>query len=314
MRVGFVLLLVCIGGGCTDAKGVDETVRTRPGGLLEVYLDRGYGLRPDPGTLVVQSHAADEVRVVGEASEWGASGVRFRIDDQEESVRVTGGVGGPVSWLFGGPRIDVRIWVPREYAVDVRCTAGGVRLEDTRGSLRVRTAGDVEIARGVGEVRVRTDGDVRITEIEGEVDVRSDAGAIEVSWIRGDAELRTGSGEIEASHVQGTLVARSGRGALDVHDHAGPIEAVTERGEVYVSFVGDPEGRIETSRGPVEVLLPERARAQLDAISRRGRVEIDGGFRIPGTQAEDRVTGPLNGGGAALRLFTARGTVSVRPR
>lgn len=314
MRVGIVLLLVCLGGGCTDAKGLDERVRATPGGLLEVYLDRGHGLRPDPGTLVVQSHAADEVRVVGEASEWGASDVRFDVDEQGDSVRVSGGVGGPVSWLFGGPRIDVRIWVPREYAIDVRCTAGEVRLEDTRGSVRVRTAGDVEIARADGDVRVRSEGDVRVTEVKGDVDVRIDAGSIRASWIEGDAELRTARGEIEASHVKGVLVARSGRGGLDVHDHAGPIEAVTERGGVYVSFVDDPQGRIETSRGPVEVLLPERAGAQLDAISRRGRVEIDGGFRIPGEQSEDRVTGPLNGGGAALRLFTARGTVSVRPR
>lgn len=314
MRIGVAALLVCTCLGCTDARDVDERVDAAPGGLLEVDLDRGDGLRLDPGALVIQSHAANEVRVVSEASEWGASGVRFRIDRQGDTVRVIGRVGGAASWMFGGPRIEVRIWVPREYAVDVRSTAGDVRLEDTTGALRVRTLGEVEIARSEGDVRVRSEGDVRISEVVGDVDVRLEAGGIEAHWIEGDVELRTGGGEIEASHVLGRLVARSARGSLDVRDLDGPIEAVTERGGVYASFVGDPQGRIETSRGSLEVLLREDAGAQLDAISRRGSVELGDGLRVPGEQTEDRVTGPLNGGGSPLRLFTARGTVNLRPR
>lgn len=315
MRVGAVVLLACLAAaGCADARDVDERVEAQPGGLLEVDLDRGDGLRLDPGTLVVQSHAANEVRVTGEAHEWGASAVRFRIDRQGDAVRVQCRVRGPTSWMFGGPRVEVRIWVPREYSVDVRSTAGAVRLEDTTGALRVRTLGEVEIARAEGPVRVRSDGDVRIAEVVGDVDVRIDEGDIEARFIQGDVELRTGRGEIEVSHVQGMLVARTARGSLDLRDLAGPVEAVTERGGVYASFVDDPEGRIETSRGSVEVLLPDRARAQLEAISRRGGVELYDGFRVPGEQAPDRVAGPLNGGGSPLRLFTARGSVHVRPR
>jgi hypothetical protein len=314
MRVGVAALFVSLCMGCADARDVDERVKVAPGGLLEVDLDRGDGLRLDPGELVIQSHAANEVWVVSEATEWGASGVEFRIDRQADAVRVVGRVGGAASWMFGGPRIDVRIWVPRDFAVDVRSTAGPVRLEDTTGAVRVRTLGDVEIARAEGDVRIRSDGDVRITEVVGDVDVRLGEGGIEARWIQGAVELRTGNGEIEAAHVQGRLVARTARGSLDVRELSGPVEVVTERGGIYASFVEDPEGRIETSRGSVEVLLPEQARAQLDAISRRGSVEIDNGFRVPGEQSEDRVTGPLNGGGSPLRLFTARGSVYVRPR
>ena len=314
MRIGIAALLVCLLGGCADAYDLDERVEVEPGGLLELDLDRGDGLRLDPGTLVVQSHAANEVRVVSEATEWGASGVRFQVDRQGDTVRVLGRVVGATSWMFGGPRVEVRVFVPRKYSVDVRSTSGPVRLEDTIGDVRVRTLGDVEIARAEGDLRVRSEGDVRITEVVGDVDVRIDTGTIEASWIQGDMELRTGSGEIEVAHVEGRLVARSGGGALDLRDLSGPIEAVTESGAIYASFEGDPEGRIETSRGSLEVLIEEHAGAQLDAIARRGSVEIDNGFHVPGEQSEDRVTGPLNGGGAPLRLFTARGSVHVRPR
>ena len=61
----------------------------------------------------------------------------------------------------------------------------------------------------------------------------------------------------------------------------GPVDAVSERGSLYASFVADPAGRLETSRGSVEVLLPVRARAQLEAVSRRGGVEIDPDFSPP---------------------------------
>lgn len=314
MRLGVLVLAAALCGACSDARQIEERVAASPGGLLEVDLDRGDGLRLDPGSLVIRTHAAHEVRVESEASEWGASGVHLRVDGHGDTVRVIARVAGATSWMFGGPRVELHVWIPREFSVDVRSSSGDVRLEDAIGTVRVRTSGDVEVARIEGSLRVRADGDVRVSEVTGDVDVRLDEGAIEASRIGGHAELRSGWGDIEASHVRGTLVARTSRGSLDVRELAGPVEAVTERGGVYASFRDAPQGRIETSRGSLEVLLPETSRVSLDAITRRGRVELANGFRVPGEQAEDRVTGPVNGGGAALRLFTARGDVAVRPR
>jgi hypothetical protein len=64
----------------------------------------------------------------------------------------------------------------------------------------------------------------------------------------------------------------------------------------------------------VEVELPAGAGAQLEAVSSRGSVSLAPGFGVPGQQSEDRIDGPLNGGGRSLRLYTARGNVNVRPR
>ena len=47
-------------------------------------LDFGEGLRPDPGSLEVLSHAASEVRVIARASGWGASEVRYQLDSTYE--------------------------------------------------------------------------------------------------------------------------------------------------------------------------------------------------------------------------------------
>lgn len=313
-----VLLAVHLFGcliGCSGDEALDERVPAEPGGRLEVDLDRGLGLRPDPGTLVVQTHDVNEVRIVADASEWGASSVHFRVDRGGDTVRVLGRVGGALSWMFGGPRIEVRIWVPRETAIDVRSSGGGVRIEDVIGDVRARSDdGPIEIIRAEGEVRVRTSGDVRLVEVDGNVDVRLEEGDIDATRIRGNVALRTGAGEIEVDHLDGELVARSDRGGIEVRELSGSLEAITERGSVFVSFEGPPAGRLETARGSVEVSMPRSAGAELEAVSSGGRVALGPGLSVPGTQAEDRVEGRINGGGEALRLFTANGDVNVRPR
>jgi hypothetical protein len=316
MRIAVAALLIALPWlGCLAGEDSEERVPVARGGLLEVDLDRGVGLRPDEGSLVVHSHDADEVRVVVEATEWGASGVRFRVDRQGDTVRVIGRVGGAASWLFGGPRVEVRIWVPREFSLDVRTTSGDLRIADATGRVRARTDdGNVEVARVEGEVRLRAIGDVRVTEVVGDVDVRIGEGDIEASFIEGDVELRTGGGEIELSHVDGAVIARSERGGIRLEELRGSVDAVTERGNVYATFVEAPQGRLETSRGSVEVLLPEGVGVDLEAISRRGNVTLAPGVSVPGEHSIDRVAGPLAGGGPSLRLFTARGTVNVRRR
>jgi len=155
-----------------------------------------------------------------------------------------------------------------------------------------------------------------VSEVLGPVDARTTSGSIEVRWVTGDVEVRTGGGDIALERVEGHLAARTDRGHIDLVDVTGPAVARTERGRVFASFVGDPEGLLETRRGPVEVSLSERAGAQLEARTRRGSVEVSGelAFEPAGEAAPDHASGRLNGGGAPLRLYTTSGSVRVRAR
>ncbi|MEE9607001.1 MAG: DUF4097 family beta strand repeat-containing protein [Myxococcota bacterium] len=298
------------------ADEFDERIEVEPGGLLEVDLDLGDGLRPDPGSLEVTSHDRHEVRVRAEASGWGAGGVGFRLERQGDTVRFDTWVGGALSWMFGGPSVRVRIWVPREYSVDLRCSAGPIHIEDVGGAVRARTTdAPIEVVAAEGPVSLRTaNGDVRVTEILGDVRVKASTGSIEVSWISGDVEVRTGAGQIEASHIDGELALRTDRGGIEVRDAASSVEARTERGSVFVSFLGEPAGLLETRRGSVEVQMPEHAGAELDAVTRGGEIELANGLEPPGGHPRDRVVGPINGGGPLLRLYTARGSIRVSRR
>jgi hypothetical protein len=125
---------------------------------------------------------------------------------------------------------------------------------------------------------------------------------------------RTGRGEIAANHVRGSLTLASGRGGIEIRDLEGPATAKTERGSIVASFVGAPEGQLETSHGSVRVVVPDDAGADLEAISRRGSVLLAPGLPLEGARNEAHVAGKLGSGGAPLRLYTARGSVYLSRR
>ena len=85
MRFGWIgLLLVATLPAAVWAEDLDERIPVELGGLLEIDMDYGEGLRPDPGFLEIASHAAREVRIVADASGWGTAGVRRRSGARRE--------------------------------------------------------------------------------------------------------------------------------------------------------------------------------------------------------------------------------------
>ena len=189
-------------------------------------------------------------------------------------------------------------------------------IDDVSGRIRARAAdAPIEVSAATGSLRLRTNrGDVRVSEVEGDVDVRASAGSLEISWITGDVAARTGRGEIAADHVSGSLSLASGRGGIEIRDVEGPAMAKTELGGILASFVGAPEGELETSRGSVRVMVSDETGADLEAISRRGSVELAPGLPLEGARNEAHVVGKLGPGGAPLRLYTARGSVYLSRR
>ncbi len=313
VRVVPGLALALALGACGGEDEFERRIAAEPGGLLELDLDRGAGLRPDPGGLDIQAHDANEVRILAETGGWGASGLRLRADRSGDTVRVVGRVRGPLSWMFGGPWVQIQVWVPRHFSLDLRATHGPIRIEDTRGRVRARTEGaEIEVSGVEGALKLRTSGEVRVSEIDGPVDVKLESGGIEVRWVRGDVALRPGRGASRCPLGDGRIEARSDRGAIELDDVSHRVDARTERGSIHASFSAAAAGRLETRRGSVEAVLPHDASVRLDAVARRGSVEVEEGLRVPGEHSESRVAGPVNGGGPVLRLYTARGSVRVR--
>ena len=91
------------------------------------------------------------------------------------------------------------------------------------------------------------------------------------------------------------------------------MHATTESGAIYASFVAAPAGDLETQRGSVEVSLPAKARARVEAQAARGEVQLDG-IAPDGPREPGKVVGLVNGGGETLRVYTAHGSLRVEAR
>ncbi len=298
------------------ADDLDQRVHATPGGHLQVDLDLGEEIKPEHASLQVISHNADQVWVRAETRGWGASDVKFRLDQDERVVRVYGSVSGLFTMLFGGPSVHVRIWVPREFSVDLRSTTGPIRVEELSGDVRARTLnGSIEVTGVDGSLILRSArGSVRVSELRGDVAIRTAEGGIELGWVTGSVRAFTGSGDVRARHIEGRLDARTDAGEIVMEHVRGRVEAKTESGAVYASFIGGPEGEIETRRGSVEVTFPRGSGVDLDARSGDGEVQLDSALEIDGDSATGQAIGRVNGGGSSLRIYTARGNVRLYPR
>ncbi len=316
MRSGLLAMLIVAWLAPAATGAFEEAIPVEPGGKLAVDVDLGEGLRPDPGFLELASHDADQVRVVADADGWASWGVSYTLDASGPAVRLGVRVEGATSWMFGGPRVRVRVWVPREFSVDIRSNSGPVRIQDIGGSVRARTRDAGVEVRGVsGPVKLRVvNGPAEIEEITGDLQVTSSEGPIQIAWVAGDVEARTTAGPIEMRHIDGEVTAKTLGGSIELAQIRGPIVARTERGSVRASFSGPPAGSLETEQGSVAVVIPTDSAADLDARATRGSVALDAAIALNGEEAENLVVGKINGGGALLLLRTSRGGIHLSRR
>jgi hypothetical protein len=301
---------------CSGPQALDERVPAQPGGLLSVDLDLGDEAGWERVSLEVRSHDADEVWAVADVSGLGTANVAFRLERDERGLRLYGSAGGLLAWIFGGPVVAVRIFVPRVFSADLRCGSGPIRVEDLTGPLRARTRGSAIEVRAVdGNLTLRSGaGAITASEVRGDVAVRTSGGPVELRWITGDVEVRSDAGSVRLGHVSGGVDVRADSGEIELADVGGPVAVKVEQGAISASFTGAPAGLLETRSGSVEVLVPALSFAGLDLRSAHGSVEVAPGLVARGERAEDRFVGQLNGGGAPLRVFTARGNVRLAAR
>jgi hypothetical protein len=316
MRIGLLAMLIGAWLAPEAALAFEEVVPVEPGGNLVVDVDLGEGMRPDPGFLELASHDADEIRVVADADGWAAWSVDFQLDVAATAIRLDVRVGGATSWMFGGPRVRVRVWVPREFSVDIRTNSGSVRIADIGGRVRARTR-DAEVeVRGIsGPVKLRVvNGPVEVEEITGDLQLSSSDGEIQIAWVTGNVDARTTAGAIEMRNVDGDVTAKTLDGSIELVSVRGPVVARSERGSVRASFAVPARGSLETERGDIDVVIPTDSSTDLDARATRGGVEVDASIDLNGEEEENSVVGEINGGGELLSLRTSRGRIRVSRR
>ena len=62
-----------------------------------------------------------------------------------------------MSWIFGGPGVSVRVWVPREFSIDLRSSSGAMQIEEITGNVRARTGeAPIRVSGIEGDLQIKT--------------------------------------------------------------------------------------------------------------------------------------------------------------
>lgn len=304
-------LLVAVFFADHEGANFDERLPVGPGGSIAVDIALGGGISFDYGSLTIRSHAADDLRVLAETTGWGKYAVDLDLSHRGNRAELVGRVDGPLDWLFGGPTVNVSVWVPADFTVDASIRGGPLVLEDLTGPITAHVDEDVTLRRAEGRVSIASRrGSVEVQDVDGDLEVRSERGEIEIKGVRGslhvvagkgsvdiesvtgtvnvesekagveidrvrgDVAVTTGRAAVELEEVEGNVVVRTTRGGIYLDDIDGRVHAHTERGGIDVDFEGDPGGNIETERGTIEIEFPTGASFDLDARAERGSVRL----------------------------------------
>ncbi len=313
------LVAIALGGAGARPSAAEvwsERLPLGPGGLVEVEFDLGEGLRPDPGSLVIRSHPADEVLLEVEADGWGSWSLEPRLERSSDRIRAEVRVTGATSWMFGGPQVRVRLLVPRKTALEVRAKGGPMRIEAVAGPVRARIRdGSLEIRDVEGDVKLRVQqGDVDAEELHGDLEVSCTDGSIQANGVAGDVEARSSEGGIHLQHLGGRAVAKTLSGDVEISDVHGAVEARTEEGTIRVAFAGSPEGSLVVEQGDLEVEVPAGAGFSLDGAVTRGELDVAESL-LPGHDAASTaVRARVGAGGGRLLLRSSRGRIRLNAR
>jgi DUF4097 and DUF4098 domain-containing protein YvlB len=206
--------------------------------------------------------------------------------------------------------------------VQVRVTASGYRIGDEVRVSERQTGNRVEVEVRVPHKHVVIGISARSVEIdvalprESDLDIHTGDGRIEVMDVKGDARLATNDGRIRVYRADGSLNASTGDGSIEADGRFDSLDVHTRDGHVRVSAqagskIGGIGWSVHTKDGRVDVLLPDKFAAALDAETHDGHVTVDIPLETSGQIGHSRVRGKLNGGGPALRIRTGDGSIRV---
>ncbi|MBW1684851.1 MAG: hypothetical protein JRS35_07265 [Deltaproteobacteria bacterium] len=211
-RIAILGLVTALLATAAAAKDFEQRVAAQPGGRLRVDLDSG--------SIVIESHDREEVRVDVLAAGVGAGRLDFELSAKGDNVTLRGRPRGWMPDVLGSPHVRARVRVPSEFSVDIRTGGGAIEIEDLEGEVRVRSSG----------------GAIEMGRIRGDVDVETSGGAIETGEVDGELRARTSGGPIRIFAVTGSVEARTSGGPIEILGAADRVDANTSGGKLLPVF------------------------------------------------------------------------------
>lgn len=234
--------------------------------------------------LRISSWERSEVyaRVVTEG--WRIQETEVRIREQQVGNSVELDVHIPTdssAWPRIRRSVQIELTLPREVTLEARTEDGNVTLEPLAGSLRVNT--------GDGDIRAR--------------------------GLRGSLRLSSGDGNIDCSEADGELIAATEDGDVNLDGRFDVLEI--RSGDGNVQAIARPGSRlarnwsVRTGDGDVVLRLPPDLAADVSAETGDGSIQSGLPLTVSGVVSEHQLRGKLNGGGNALDIRTADGSIRL---
>lgn len=301
-------------------QSVDESFSTRAATIEVVNV---------AGTVRVTGWNRNEVRVTGRL---GQGTERLQIDQGRGVIRVV--IPRNARNVRGS---DLEVRIPEGRGLTVRTVSADIGVQGVNGTVAARsTSGDVEISgsprevvaastSGDVDVRATTTSRVQISSTSGDLSVDGTVNeSVSVESVSGDVEVTARTPEVRARAVSGDITLRGVTGRVSAGTVSGNAEILDSRiqygsfetvsgnlryqGELLRGVAFD----IKSHSGDVELVLPARVDAELEAKTFSGDIRSDFGGDVRRTSRytpnkELRVT--TGSGGGLVTVQTFSGTV-----
>ena len=231
---------------CKFQKDIDLTLDLSASEVLAIFAVAGdldvVGVAGSDQAVISGKACASKESWLEESSVSTKSGKQAEI-----IVNLPKTDGGWISFGSNYARLDLRVEVPQELALEVtdssgdmflkniadvqiRDSSGDIEVEHARATVSIRdSSGDIDIDQAEGDLTIESDssGDINANDINGSVLVISDSsGDIDVSHVSDDVVVeRDSSGDIIASDVGGDFrVLKDGSGGIRSNNVAGEVQ------------------------------------------------------------------------------------------
>jgi hypothetical protein len=213
-------------------------------------------------------------------------------------------------------------------ALEMGSSRGKTEVSAVAGRVTVTQRGGAITLRDIGSLRlnVRGGAEATVSDVRGDATFNLQSGELRASSLRGAIEIESTSADLKLEKLQETT------GAIRINATSGTVELAGIRTDTRVDG-RNSEIRIEVDQPApiavyndgderVEFVAPATAGFTLDALTRGSRITSEGdllarwGLSVKGAESavEQRVNGPVRGGGPTIILRSNNGDISLRQR
>ena len=311
---------------CLPAAGAAQAVQGSFDRTLTVAGPADLDVTTGSGDIVLRTGPAGSVHVVGRIRATNAPlgigrGAAERVKALEANPPITQ-TGAAIRIGYISDRdlsqnvsISYEITAPAECKLRSRTGSGDQQIGDVSGPVDISSgSGDLVVGAVGGQVSASTgSGDITAGGVRGSFSARTGSGSVNASSVQGEITVSTGSGDVTVTQTgSGAVKVSVASGDVRLRGVRGGLQVDSASGDITVQGTPAAAWQVSSASGGVTLELPADAAFDLDARSSSGSIDSSHPVTMTGKIDRHSVTGQVRGGGPAVRVHTASGSIRIR--